>query len=178
MSKIGFILMLSQDHDLFRNIYFHYIISNTIFKRNVRGPKIGPSLESILHLFVRPLHISNSALKYLLFCSICFIAYTCVRISSIFAWVSSTANLFPEDSQSDFAVFQFTELVTYWYVPVPTSEINLFHKDLGVTQSLHMAMYKVPSRQWDCGRWKSDSLWNSSIVGYQWTVNCLLGCEL
>ncbi len=35
---------------------------------------------------------------------------------------------------------------------------------------------KIPSRQfWDCGRWKSDSLWNFSIVGCQWTVNCLLG---
>ncbi len=34
-----------------------------------------------------------------------------------------------------------------------------------------------PSRQfWDCGRWKSDSLWNFSIVGCQWTVDCLLGC--
>ena len=57
MSKIGFILMQSQDHDLFRNVYFHYIISNTIFKWNIIGPKIGPILESILHLFVRPLHI-------------------------------------------------------------------------------------------------------------------------
>ena len=35
------------------------------------------------------------------------------------------------------------------------------------------------SRQfWDCGRWKSDSLWNFSIVGCQWTVNCLLGIML
>ncbi len=35
---------------------------------------------------------------------------------------------------------------------------------------------KVPSRQfWDCGRWKSDSLWNFSIVGCQFTVNCLRG---
>ena len=57
ISKIGFLLMPSQDHDLFRNVYFHYIISNTIFKWNVRGPKIGPFLESILHLFVMPLHI-------------------------------------------------------------------------------------------------------------------------
>ena len=47
MSKIGFILMQSQDHDLFRNVYFHYIISNSIFKWNIRGPKIGPFQESI-----------------------------------------------------------------------------------------------------------------------------------
>ncbi len=34
----------------------------------------------------------------------------------------------------------------------------------------------VPSRQfWDCGRWKSDSLWNFSIVGCQFSVNCLRG---
>ncbi len=56
MIKISFMLMQSQDHNLFRNVYFHYIISNTIFKRNIRGPKNGPFLESILHLFVRPLH--------------------------------------------------------------------------------------------------------------------------
>ena len=49
--------MQSQDHVL-KNVYFHYIISNSIFKRNIRGPKNGPFLESILHLFVRPLHIS------------------------------------------------------------------------------------------------------------------------
>ncbi len=37
----------------------------------------------------------------------------------------------------------------------------------------------LPSRQfWDCGRWKSDSLWNFSIVGCQFTVNCLLGIYL
>ncbi len=36
-------------------------------------------------------------------------------------------------------------------------------------------LYK-PSRQfWDYGRWKSESLWNFSIVGCQFTVNCLLG---
>ncbi len=36
-----------------------------------------------------------------------------------------------------------------------------------------------PSRQfWDCVRWKSDSLWNFSIVGCQWTVNCLLETTL
>ncbi len=36
-----------------------------------------------------------------------------------------------------------------------------------------------PSRQfWDCCRWKSDSLWNFSIAGCQWTVNCLLGFPL
>ncbi len=37
-------------------------------------------------------------------------------------------------------------------------------------------IYYTHSRQfWDCGRWKSDSLWNFSIVGSHWTVNCLLG---
>ncbi len=28
---------------------------------------------------------------------------------------------------------------------------------------------------WDSGGVKLESLWNFSIVGYQWTVNCLLG---
>ncbi len=42
MSKIGFMLMQSQYHDLFRNVYVHCLISNTIFKWNVRGKKIGP----------------------------------------------------------------------------------------------------------------------------------------
>ena len=49
--------MPSQDHDIFRNVYFHYIISNTIFMWNIRGPKNVPFLESILHLFVMPLHV-------------------------------------------------------------------------------------------------------------------------
>ncbi len=40
----------------------------------------------------------------------------------------------------------------------------------------HVGCWLHPSRQfWDCGRWKSDSLWNFSIVGCQFTVNCLLG---
>ncbi len=57
MAKIGLILMQNQDYNLLKNVYFHYIISNTIFTCNIRGPKNGPFLESILHLFVKPLHI-------------------------------------------------------------------------------------------------------------------------
>ncbi len=41
---------------------------------------------------------------------------------------------------------------------------------------MHFHLRQQPSRQfWDCGRRKSDSLWNHIIVGCQWTVNCLLG---
>ncbi len=47
--------------------------------------------------------------------------------------------------------------------------------DTGNNEALSLPL-KYPSRQfWDCGRWKSDSLLNFSIVGCQWTVNCLLG---
>ncbi len=43
---------------------------------------------------------------------------------------------------------------------------------------LELNKYTVPSRHlWDCGRWKSDSLWNFSIVGCQFTGNCLLGVQ-
>ncbi len=36
----------------------------------------------------------------------------------------------------------------------------------------------VPSRQfWDCGRWKSDSLWNFSIVGCQWAAKSFIFSE-
>ncbi len=61
MGKIGFELMPSQDHKFFKNIYFHYVILNTIFTWNIKGPKNGPFLESMLHLFVRPLHICEGA---------------------------------------------------------------------------------------------------------------------
>ncbi len=45
--------------------------------------------------------------------------------------------------------------------------------------NLELQFKYVPSRQfWDCGRWKSDSLWNFRIVGCQLTVNCLLGIQL
>ena len=60
MGKIGFVLMPSQDHKFLKNIYFHYVISNTIFTWNIKGPKNCPFLESMLHLFVRLLHICSS----------------------------------------------------------------------------------------------------------------------
>ena len=52
--------MQSQNRDLFRNVYFHFIISNYIFKWNIRGPENDPFLESMLHLFVRPFHMQNN----------------------------------------------------------------------------------------------------------------------
>ena len=41
IDKIGLILMQSQGHNIFKDVYFQYIISNNIFVRNIRKcPKI------------------------------------------------------------------------------------------------------------------------------------------
>ena len=81
ISKIGFISMQNQDHDHFRYVYFHYIISNTILMWNIRGPKNGPFLESILHLFVGPLHICN-LVDYFITCYQSFI----LKFMGYFQW--------------------------------------------------------------------------------------------
>ncbi len=57
---LGFILMQSQGRDIFRNVHFHYIISNTTFKWNITGPKMG-------HFWrVSYTSLSDGLLKYLL----------------------------------------------------------------------------------------------------------------
>ena len=64
---------------------------------------------------------------------------------------------------------------SYW-MDLKGNSCKLFEFTFGRTQKLWRWFNKPPSRQFlDCGRWKSELLWNFTIVGFQSNVNCLMG---
>ena len=149
-------------------------------------------------------HYVSSSVKQLLYHTSKF-SYICVRVKLIHSTSTQRTRLLDYDIIIGTTFCngcpQWRAIVVFHLAFLPTARIiignllmsmhfnskNAYKDNTGFSLNLFRQMpskninYRtevVPSRQfWDCGRWKSDSLWNFSIVGCQWTVNCLLGFE-